>query len=105
VQLIGAEVSINGVTHKEALQGLIDSDVYNRVGHTDDQKARLARNVHQDYVNGAMLRLAGLRRVHRGGRVILNVDIGEAEDVDLALKVQQAADDREEKPARELPKF
>ena len=105
VQLIGAEVSINGVTHKEALQGLIDSDFYNGVGHTDDQKARDARNVHQDYVNGAMLRLAGLRRVHRGGRVILNVDIGEAEDVDLALKVQQAADDREEKPARQLPSF
>jgi hypothetical protein len=101
VQLIGAEVSINGVTHKEALLGLIDTTLYQ--DKDDEQKKIMMRNLHDDYVKGAVQRLAGLTRFKDNWLV----DIGAAEDTDLALKLQASIEAMTEQPPEPkiLPPF
>jgi hypothetical protein len=63
----------------------------------------MMRNLHDDYVKGAVQRLAGLTRFKDNWLV----DIGAAEDTDLALKLQASIEAMTEQPPEPkiLPPF
>lgn len=98
VELQGGEIEIAGRTQKEAMRDLIDSARYKNA--EDDDKARFVQNMHKSYIDAAKRVLAGVRPKAGGG---FTVDPGIAEDIDLALKIQDALTLKDFAPARELP--
>lgn len=103
VELQGKGVVIDGMTQKEAMQRTINSTFY--IDATDDQKTQMIRNVHADYLDEARRQLAGYSVAIVKGRPFPRVDLGVAEDPELAVKLQQALDLEKELPPRTLPRF
>ncbi len=99
VELQGKEVEIAGVPQKEALSKMINSSMYLR--GNDEDKTRLVRNIHQDYLDEAVKRLSGLTQFR--GRKRVNIAL--SEDLGLALKIQGALEQDTDELGKVLPKF
>lgn len=105
IELQGKAVILDGQTQKEAMDRAINGSGYRDAALPDDERVRILRNIHADYLNEAKRQLAGYNVTRLGGRAFPSVDLSAAEDAELAIKLERAIQAERDLPRKELPPF